>query len=144
MTDEVIDHRSHKSSGSGGSKNSRNKYISGFTHNIGLKFGVDSGLKKGEKVVAKMLYFTEFIEKSLEFQDSNVESNNIILNVRKTKEYSANIEFEISDKTGSLVAKPKDDVILIVAIQNRKPYNQSIQMNDGRLVTLSVQVGRIG
>lgn len=57
-----------------------------MTHNISLRFGADSGVKNGEKVVVKMLYFTDFIERSIEFQDSTPDSNNISLKLHKTKE----------------------------------------------------------
>lgn len=115
-----------------------------MTHNISLRFGADSGVKNGEKVVVKMLYFTDFIERSIEFQDSTPDSNNISLKLHKTKEYSAKIELEISDPRGNLLTKPKDDEILIVMVQNRKSYNQSIKMNDGRLITITVGVSKAG
>ena len=110
------------------------------THDIELKFETDCGFEVQEEILLSMVYFTEFIEKKIIFDKEYSEKNCAVFCVNNNigKKDNAKFELSIVNSSGKCF-KAKDDEIIIVKIAP-KVYEQTIQLEDNRLIKVQIKV----
>ena len=121
-------------------KKAQNDSTEKNTHEIQLQFTNDCGLKPHDSILIRMLYYTDFIEKTFVFDKEGFKENLICFSVNNNigKNENAKLELSMVNSEGTIL-KTKDDEILIINILP-KSYEQSMQFIDGKIIRFNVNV----